>query len=638
MRELGTTLLLCLLPAREFKKELKEMLAGDEGLLEGVTASLEHMLGSRENVQSVKMAARQSLAALLAAAVCLEDDTRLRLLRSKVLSLLVACLSSTDFPTRCCASYALARLCASDRLSFYWSRQREVASWELPQELRGYQDSSGRLLEFSEEEVKYDQEKKGFRVRGVFKAFERILVCDILLSSSLTYKSNATFFKLKADPRVVTDKIVLASMTDMLEGDVTEEAYLYAVEAIITLSRFRLPKEFLLKHQVLTKLIDKFNQAGDASLLKERLLTAIVSIIPDPTSVEILETCRFPQLLITLIKSQASSRTLIQTASVALAKLCRDENFNLRKHAADLTELELETFSRSDEQLFVFWLDLLVSLSSYTTCQSELARSSLLPQLIARLKEATALPVKSRLLIVITNLVSLQANMVQAIECGILLHVSRLAGEEELRVVVLLSLLSLLRERKLRDQAADHNLHLLCCDLTDRLMKPQLSSTQADQPDSESEDARSNGDRSDGQVMTLIARIMLSMSSGSAQSVRRVAGPESFAALKLLLSRQEPDIQRDALLALRNLISGRSDLAATLEEEVLVKIARLLQTPRPLVQREAANLIISISSFPRVRPVLLQHGTSIGLHAMLESGQPELKELATLAMRRLGLR
>jgi hypothetical protein len=136
-------------------------------------SALKAMLEADNFLDPSAAAGEHFAAARLAGALFSEDGMRLRACKAGLVRPLARLLFSTYGRVKGAAAVALARLCATDALCFWYQRNSERAYWDMPDELRRAARVDGGFEELREDEVAYDASREGYFVRGVFKARPR---------------------------------------------------------------------------------------------------------------------------------------------------------------------------------------------------------------------------------------------------------------------------------------------------------------------------------------------------------------------------------------------------------------------------------------------------------------------------------
>lgn len=603
----------------------------------GALKSLLKMLCAKDAFDMGRAAAEQFAAARAIDSLATHDKIRYVCCKSGFIKALVDMLFSTLGRIKGSAALALARLCASEHLHFFYNTMTQKTYWDQPDDLTFAIKLDESREYFAPEDVVRDVVRSGYWVRGLFKPFERVNYCDMLVDCQLIkHGQRAGMHTMKADNTIVTMHSVLDLILDIFKSPIYDsEVNGWAAEACAIVSEFHVNRQHIALSGCIPDIVALLY--SNHSLFKEQAAVGLGILMYHHLASEIAAGAGVIGAFTEILLSPYSTKTLKESAALGMSKACwnaANQVLALRSGAimpliGMLMSPEIRQWSCAVEAL--------MCMSNNDECRTAIGQAGAIPPLVNKLTLEGApgeTPAQVRLLATLTNVLSIPANCDRAVDCGVLMRFISLTHSHDplLHNFLLIAVAEVLRCVRWRKRFVDCGLVQVLLMLIHRYANDRGLHRQQDRPRSAKDTNNQPGlDPRAALIRILLGGMLRDLSDGEEFKTSMVH-LGAFPALKILAMSPENEAQACAAETVGNLAFSDEFKEQVRLDGLIPCIAHLSRKRCLEVQLQSARTLRVLASTHKNKLALVEAGAVHGLRDMLDQKCPELRIRATAAL------
>jgi HEAT repeat protein len=439
-----------------------------QALEKGALKPLFKMLCAKDAFDVGRAAAEQFSAARAIDSLAARDSMRYAFCKMGFINALVEMLFSTLGRVKGSAALALSRLCATEDLHFYYNTQTEKTYWDKPDELIYIFKPDGTREYFEPEDIERDVVRMGYWVRGVFKPIQRIDFCDMLVETAqIKFGHGCGMHKMKADTRIVTEQPVLDLILDIFKSPIYDyEVNGWAAESCAIVSEFSLNRTHIAKSGCLPDIVGLLYSDND--IWKEQAAIGLSILMYDQEAKEMAGGAGVMQGLTEILLSPYSTSSLKESAALAVAKACWNASNQVVGLYSGAVMPLIAMLVMSDIRQWCCAVEALMAMSNNNECRSAIGKAGAIPALVNKLTldgVEGETPAQVRVLLALTNVLSVPTNCDMAVDCGLMMRFIELTQSND---VLLLNFLLIAMSTVLKCER--HMQRFVDCGLVQKLL------------------------------------------------------------------------------------------------------------------------------------------------------------------------
>jgi hypothetical protein len=321
---------------------------------------------------------------------------------------------------------------------------------------------------FEPEDIERDVVRMGYWVRGVFKPIQRIDFCNMLVETAqIKFGHGIGMHKMKADTRIVTEQPVLDLILDIFKSPIYDyEVNGWAAESCAIVSEFSLNRAHIAKSGCLPDIVGLLYSDND--IWKEQAAIGLSILMYDQEAKEIAGGAGVMQGLTEILLSPYSTSSLKESAALAVAKACWNASNQVVGLYSGAVMPLIAMLVMSDIRQWCCAVEALMAMSSNNECRSAIGKAGAIPALVNKLTldgVEGETPAQVRVLLALTNVLSVPTNCDMAVDSGLLMRFIELTHSND---VLLLNFLLIAMSTVLKCER-----HMKCfvdCGLVQKLL------------------------------------------------------------------------------------------------------------------------------------------------------------------------
>ena len=586
----------------------------------GTLGALLKMLNAKNAFDSGGAAAEQFAAARAIDALGTRDVMREACCKTGYIKALVEMLFSTLGRVKGSAALALARLCATEDVCFFFHTQTEKTFWETPDDLKFVVKVDGTREYFEPDDVQRDPVRKGYWVRGIFKPYERVALCDMLVNSAaVKHGPAAGMHKMKADSSIVTHQPVLDLILDIFKSPIYgSDVNGWAAESCAIAAEFMGNRQRIAASGCVPYIVALLN--SDHNIWKEQAAIGLGILMYDDKAKEIAASAGVMEALTEILLNPHASSSLKESAALALAKACWNAaNQVIALHSGAMMPL-IAMLIHPHIRQWCCGAEALMAMSNNNECRAAIGQAGAMPALVNKMtlhgvEGETAGQV--RILGTLTNLVSVAANCDMAVDCGVLMRFIHLTESHDILLLnyLIIAMATTMRAERWRKRFVESGLVQALVKLVHRY-------------DASSEPGQLPGA---GLIRIGIGGMMRDLSAAELFKTTMVH-LGALPALNILAHAPEDKAQAAAAATVAFLAFSDEFKDLAREAGLIASIAHLMRKRSLQVQLESAEAVRVLASNHKNKMALVDAGAHDGLRDMLDHQSSEARVRATSAL------
>ena len=593
----------------------------EEVLEHDALPALLKMMRAKDAFDSGRAASEQFAAARAIDSLATRDKIRYECCQSGFIKALVEMLFSTLGRVKGSAALALARICASDSLCFYYNPQTEKTFWDIPNDLTHVEKPDGSKDEFAVEDVAYDTARRGYWIRGVFRPFEKVPYCDMLVNTDqVKHGPTAGKHKMKADASVFTAVPVLDLILDIFKSPIYDsEVNGWAAESCAIVSEFHSNRRHIASSGCVPEIVGLLTSKND--IWKEQAAIGLISLMYNEEARELAGSIGVVGSLTEILLSPYSSKSLKENAALAVAKACWNGANQVLALQSGAMMPVISMLTSSDIRQWCCAVEALMVMSNNQPGRVALAGA--IPRLVNMITldgVEGETPAQVRILATLANILSVEANLDIAVDCGVLQRYIDLTRSEDL---LLLSYLTIAMSTAVRSER--HKKRFFESGLVQvllALMRRYAHNSEC-------------GEQLGAGFVRMQVANMMRMIADSDQFKRPIVTLGAFPALKVLAYSPENETLASCSAAIANLAFTDDLKDQARLDDLIPAVAHMMRRRSLDVQLEAARAVRVLSCNHKNKLLLVEAGALHGLRDMLDHKSDEARVRAMDAMSKL---